>query len=266
VAKQSVARLVGLGVVAGALSAIFGVGGGFLIVPVLTFIGMNQREANATSLAAVLPISAAASLAYIANAKVAWSVAATLVVGGLVGAEIGTRLLARLSVRLLKLMFLAILVVAAIRLLFTIDANNMTALTPVIGLELIALGTAIGVLSSLLGVGGGFLMVPAMMLIASMEPATARGTSLVAIIPMAAFATLQNHRRRVVDVSTGFIVGGIGAATSLVVATQVIDLSPSVSNLAFAGLLLVIALRTMFELRYGQEIDSETPRVGGNLT
>ncbi len=238
-----------LGLVAGVLSSLFGVGGGFVIVPSLSGFGLDQRQANATSLAAVLPISIAASIAYLRNGEVNWGVAAVLVVGGLVGAEFGTRLLARVSTRSLKVGFVVILVIAAIRLLFSISSGSTVHLTTVTGIELGIVGFGIGALSGMLGIGGGFLMVPAMMLIASMTPAVAKGTSLLAIIPTALFSTIRNHRRGLLDSRTAATVGLAGAISSVIVGAVVGGLKPSVSNALFAVLLIGIAIRSLYELQ-----------------
>jgi uncharacterized protein len=111
------------------------------------------------------------------------------------------------------------------------------------------LGLGIGALSGMLGVGGGFLMVPAMMLIASMPSTLAKGTSLLAIIPTAAFGTIQNKRRDLVDMPTAAAVGIPGAVMSILSGVFVTTLSPRLSNALFAAMLIGIAARTLYELR-----------------
>jgi uncharacterized protein len=255
---------IALGLVAGVLSSLFGVGGGFVVVPGLTFLGLDQRNANATSLAAVVPISAAASIAYLRKGQVNWTVALILLIGGLIGAEIGSRLLKRTSVHLLKIMFLLILVTAAVRLMFSIKSGTTVHLTTANGVALGAVGLGIGILSGMLGLGGGFLMVPAMMLVASMPPTFAKGTSLLAIIPTAVFGTLQNQRRELVDLRTAALVGLPGALASMMAGFFVTALSAQVSNTLFAALLIGIAGRTLYELKHivGVSNDHAKPTKG----
>jgi uncharacterized protein len=252
-------RRITLGVIAGVLSSLFGVGGGFVMVPGLTFLGLEQRRANATSLAAVLPISIAASIAYLRKGQVDWTVSFVLLVGGLIGAEVGSRLLERTSTRVLKLLFLAILVAAAVRLMFSIKSGTTVHLTTATGVELGVVGLGIGTLSGLLGLGGGFLMVPAMMLVASMPPTLAKGTSLMAIIPTAAFGTFQNHRRALVDLRTASAVGVAGAIASLIVGFFVTTLTPRLSNALFSVLLIGIAGRTLYELTASSRVSNDHP-------
>ena len=90
----SISTIVLVGVAAGFLSGLFGVGGGILIVPGLVLVAkMDQRIAHGTSLAAVLPISVSSLLSYWTHDHVDWRVGACLAAGALAGAVLGTRLL-----------------------------------------------------------------------------------------------------------------------------------------------------------------------------
>jgi uncharacterized membrane protein YfcA len=242
---RSRALAVGIGVGAGILSGLFGVGGGFLIVPALTgLVGMGQRRANGTSLAAVIPISAAAAVGYAFDGYVNLFVAVLLVGGGIVGAEIGTRLLDRLPIRAIQFCFAALLVVAALRLVFgpvNKDAMHLGIATDV---GLFALGVLTGILSGLLGVGGGFVMVPGMVLLASIPNSLAKGTSLVAIIPTAVFATRRNLRNGNADLRLGLLIGCVGGACSIVSARAFVGIDPRLSNILL-GILLVILAATV---------------------
>ena len=102
--QGSIVTIVLVGVAAGFLSGLFGVGGGILIVPGLVLVAkMDQRIAHGTSLAAVLPISASSLLSYWAHDHVDWRVGACLAVGALAGAVLGTRLLHVLPHRVLAI-------------------------------------------------------------------------------------------------------------------------------------------------------------------
>ena len=242
---RSRALAVGIGVGAGTLSGLFGVGGGFFIVPALTgFLGMGQRRANGTSLAAVIPISAAAAVGYAFDGYVNLFVVALLVGGGVIGAEIGTRLLKRLPIRTIQYCFSALLVAAALRLVLGPVTNDAMHLGPATDVGLFALGVLTGVLSGLLGVGGGFVMVPGMVLLASLANPLAKGTSLAAIIPTAAFATWRNLRSDNADVRLGMLVGCVGGACSLVSARAFVGIDARLSNVLL-GIVLVVLAATM---------------------
>src|SRR3954467_14004346 len=99
-------RLLVIGVVAGLLSGLLGVGGGIVMVPLLVlWAGYGQREAHATSLGAIVPISLAGVLTYGIAGPVRVPAAAALAVGSVAGARVGAGLLARLNERALKSLF-----------------------------------------------------------------------------------------------------------------------------------------------------------------
>ncbi|HVU76122.1 MAG TPA: sulfite exporter TauE/SafE family protein [Gaiellaceae bacterium] len=99
-------RLVGIGLAGGVLSGLLGVGGGIVMVPLLVYwAGQSQRDAHATSLAAIIPISCASVLTYgIAGEIHPWE-ALALAAGSIAGARIGAGALTRISERPLKLVF-----------------------------------------------------------------------------------------------------------------------------------------------------------------
>jgi uncharacterized membrane protein YfcA len=99
-------RLAVVGVAGGLLSGLLGVGGGVIMVPLLVlWAGFAQREAHAFSLGAIIPISAAGVLTFGAAGEVRIAEAVALAAGAIVGARIGTSVLARLGEDPLKLVF-----------------------------------------------------------------------------------------------------------------------------------------------------------------
>ena len=107
-----------IGLVAGAFSALFGVGGGIIVVPLLVaVVGLKPRPATATSLVAIGVIALAGTTSYAARGYVDVGAAALVGLPGAAGALIGTTLQQRISVRGLSLGFAAILAGVGIRLL-----------------------------------------------------------------------------------------------------------------------------------------------------
>ena len=108
-------RLVGIGLVGGVLSGLFGIGGGVVIVPLLVMLlGYGQREAQTASLAAIVPISLVGIATYAAAGEVRWGIGTALALGALGGSLVGVRLLAGLDERVLRIAFGCLLVVAGI--------------------------------------------------------------------------------------------------------------------------------------------------------
>ena len=248
--SASTTSIIIVGLAAGLLSGMFGVGGGILIVPALVlFAKMDQRIAHGTSLGAVLPISIASLITYWVNDHVDWPVAAWLALGAVAGAVIGTKLLHVLPHRTLALSFSALLIVTAIRLFTQTVGAGRDALTWQMAIVLVLVGVATGILAGLLGVGGGVVMVPAMMLILSVPAVMAKGTSVAVIIPTAIMGTWRNRRNDNADLKASAIVGFGGIASAVVGGWISARMSETLSNVLFAILLVVVATRLLWQVR-----------------
>ncbi len=236
--------VVGLG--AGFLSGVFGVGGGILVVPgLMMFVKMEQRRAHGTSLAAVLPISAASLVTYWLHDHVDWPVALWLTVGALAGAYVGASLLAIISKRNLALVFAIVLGVIGVRLFFTVSGTGRDDITITLALAYVVVGVCTGALSGLLGVGGGAIMVPIMAVLFGVPSVIAKGTSLAVIIPTALMGTLRNRSNKNVNLSAAVVVGITGIVMAVVGAWVAARMSDSLSNALFALLLIAVAGRML---------------------
>ena len=111
------AQLVAVGVVGGLFGALFGVGGGIVIVPLLLLIGYGQRQASATSLAAILVSAIVAATTYAFHGDVKVGAAALVGLPAMFGAFVGTGLQQRIPVRRLSYLFALLLAAVGIRLL-----------------------------------------------------------------------------------------------------------------------------------------------------
>ncbi len=253
-----------VGLAAGFMSGLFGVGGGILVVPALVLVlHMEQRLAHGTSLAAVLPISLMSLVTYWGQGHVDWWLALWLSLGALAGAVLGTRLLHVVPHRALGYGFAAVLLVTAVRLFIPTDATGRDPLTVALVLVAVALGVAAGTLAGLLGVGGGIILVPAMVVLFGELPVVAKGTSVAVIIPTSLMGTWRNRAKANADLRTAMVVGigGIPAAVagSLVAARM----SATLSNVLFAILVLVVAARLIWDLE--RERRHEPPIAEGDI-
>lgn len=248
--SASTTAIVIVGIAAGFLSGMFGVGGGILIVPGLVLVAkMDQRVAHGTSLAAVLPISASSLLSYWAHDHVDWRVGFCLAIGALAGALLGTRLLQVLPHRTLGIAFAGLLLVTAIRLFLPLESGTREPLTVVTIGVLVLIGVATGILAGLLGVGGGVVMVPAMMMALQMPAAMAKGTSVAVIIPTSIMGTWRNRTKKNVDMKAAGILGLGGILAAIAGGWISARMSDTVSNVLFATLLLVVAARLVLQIR-----------------
>lgn len=111
--------VVGIGLSAGIASGLFGVGGGIVMVPLLTmFAGLSQHHAHATSLAAIVPIAIVAALVFVGAGEIDYPIAGLLAAGSLVGAPLGARLMARTSEGALTVAFAILMLAVASQLLW----------------------------------------------------------------------------------------------------------------------------------------------------
>jgi uncharacterized membrane protein YfcA len=236
---------VGIGLVAGLLSGLFGVGGGTVIVPFLVlFLTFNQRLAAGTSLAAIVPTAAVGVISYALHDSVAWIPALLLAAGAVVGAQIGTWMLPRVSLTVLRWAFVGFLVAVIVSLFLVIPSREAElALTWLSGSGLVVLGVVTGVISGLIGVGGGIVVVPALMVLFGTSDLIAKGTSLLMMIPTAVSGTIGNLRRGNVDLTAAAVVGVAACTTTALGAWVATLVDPFVANVLFAAYLVVIAVQ-----------------------
>ena len=232
--------VIATGVGAGFLSGLFGVGGGLVIVPALmAVLGMDQRRASSTSLAAIIVTAAVGSGTYALHGEVSWAGGALLVVGALAGSQIGVWLLRRLPAPSLPWILIGFTLFVIVSQYLQVPTREGTvSLTP-----------ASCALLILVGVGGGSAIVPGMELAVGAGDLIARGTSLLVMIPTGIAGTVTNLRHRMVDLRIGLIVGASAAATApagRLVATLV---SPSVGAILFNIFLLSIIASTILKMR-----------------
>ncbi|MGI3186177.1 sulfite exporter TauE/SafE family protein [Nioella aestuarii] len=216
--------LLGLGGMVGILSGMFGVGGGFLLTPLLFFIGIPPAVAVATEANQIVASSFSGVLAHFKRKTVDLRMGVVLLIGGLIGAALGVQVFNALRaigqvdllVRLCYVVFLgiigALMFVESLRAIYRSKAAagappprrhhrgwihalpfKMRFRTSGLYLSVIPpllVGLCVGVLAAIMGVGGGFIMVPAMIYILGMPTKVVVGTSLFQIIFVTAFSTL----------------------------------------------------------------------------
>jgi uncharacterized protein len=237
-------RLALVGAAGGVFSGAFGVGGGILMVPLLiTFAHLDQRRASAMSLAAIVPAAIAGSVTYLVNGEIDLLAALFVASGAVIGSWVGTWLLRTLSLGWLRWLFIALLVVVAVRLLtFTPErGGGPVELDAVSIIGMVALGIVIGIASGLFGIGGGVIMVPAFMTLFGMGDLVAKGTSLLVMIPTAVSGTIVNARAGLVDVRAALVVGIAATIASFGGVAIAFVLSPEWSAWLFAALIIVAA-------------------------
>lgn len=240
--------LFGLGGMVGILSGMFGVGGGFLMTPLLFFIGIPPAVAVATEANQIVASSFSGVLAHFRRRTVDLKMGLVLLIGGLTGAALGVVVFNYLKslgqvdllVKLCYVVFLGI--IGSLMFIESINAlrrSRKAGTTPpkrrqrgwihampfkmrfrTSGLYIsvippLVVGLFVGVLSAIMGVGGGFIMVPAMIYLLGMPTKVVVGTSLFQIIFVTAFTTMLHATTNyTVDVVLAvlLLVGGVVGA------------------------------------------------------
>ena len=242
---QDVFVLLALGLCVGFISGIFGVGGGFLLTPLLIFIGVPQAVAVASSANQLVGASLSGVLTHWKRGNVDFKMGGVLSAGGFVGSAAGVALftlLRRLGQIDLVISLSYVLLLGTLGALMMIESVGaivrarqpgarrrrlhqhtwfhglpfkvrfrrsklyISALLP------LGLGFAIGVLSAILGIGGGFLVVPAMIYVLGMPTSVVPGTSLMQTVFIAASVTvLQALTNQTVDgvLALIMLIGGV---------------------------------------------------------
>ena len=231
--------IIGLGGGVGFLSGLFGVGGGFLMTPLLIFFGIPPAVAVSTEANQIVASSVSGVLAHMRRGNVDFKMGGILMAGGVIGSSLGVALFSFLQsigqidlvIQLSYLMFRGIIgslmLTESVRTIirsrkpgavrgklhqhnwlhglplkmrFRRSKLYISAILP------LALGAFVGILAAIMGVGGGFIMVPAMIYLLGMPTSVVVGTSLFQIIFVTANVTLlQSIQTQTVD----FLLAGL---------------------------------------------------------
>ncbi|RSX51790.1 permease [Bifidobacterium goeldii] len=242
--KRDVLVLVVAGLVCGLLSGLFGIGGGTVIVPALVLIGLSQRHAAATSLAAIVPTSISGVISYATEGNVNWIAALLLAAGVIAGSQLGSLLLSRLPEIALRWIWVVFLIFVIIQqIVFTPARDGHLVLHFWSGVFLVLLGVVVGSIAGVLGIGGGAIMMPALSFLFGASDLMARGTSLLVMFPGAISGTFANWKRGIVHLKSGLIIG-VCAMITAPLGTHIAGwISPRAGSLLFAAWLTFLAIR-----------------------
>jgi uncharacterized membrane protein YfcA len=238
-------------VLAGLSSGLFGVGGGILIVPLLVYLlKLDQKRAHATSLAAVVPIALVGAWGYGTHGNVNLSAVIYVLLGSIVGATYGAKILHRISLPAIQILFAFMLMLSGLRLLWSVDPTHLFHGWASHAF-LIVVGLFSGVLSGLLGVGGGIFVVPALISAAGLSSLEARGTSLAAIVGTALGGAVTHALRGNVEIRLAALCGLGGIPGAFLGVSLSHNLSEGLVVKALAAVILLVAIGQLRSARQG---------------
>ncbi|MCP5396270.1 MAG: sulfite exporter TauE/SafE family protein [Sphingomonadaceae bacterium] len=275
--------IVGLGALTGVLSGLFGVGGGFLTTPLLIFYGIPPTVAAASASTQVTGASVSGVFAHSRRKGVDYRMGGVMVVGGIIGAMMGTLLFRffqsigqiDIIINILYVLMLGTIGTLMMReALETIRASKkgerpvvmkrrhhpFVAVLPmrwrfyrsglyISPLAPLILGIAVGILTMLMGVGGGFILVPAMLYILGMSAGVVVGTSLFQIL-FVTMATTMMHAltTRAVDLVLAALLL-LGSVSGAQIGTKIAsNAKPEILRVILAAIVLLVALRMVYGL------------------
>lgn len=212
--------MLGIGLAAGILGAILGIGGGIIMLPATQFIlGFNPVNAVGTTLLAVVFTSVSGAVGHYRQGNVKVREALLIGTGGLGGVSLGSYVFKQhlsndfASLQLLMGLLFISMTIKMLSESYQDWKNYNNGKSPEIKgktapfYALILLGLFTGMLTGMMGIGGGFIMVPAMIWLFGAAPYEAVGTTLLAMLPIAATGALIKLNQQFVDINAGIIIG-----------------------------------------------------------
>ena len=254
------AILFALGGISGLLGGLLGVGGGIILVPLLVYVFRDtQHQAQGTSLAFVIVTGLVAAVPYLRHERLDIPLALLLTAGAAPGVLIGARLAGQTPARRLRVAFGVAILAAAVRMVASPPAPGVEAAAWPAAAN-VTLGLFIGCLAGLLGVGGGTLLVPVLVLAQGIDQHTAQGVSLLMVAPVGAIGmwsyTRQGH---VATMRLPWLLLG-GAVGAWLGATAAHRVGSTQLTRVFAVLLLVVGIQMILTRSRGTVTRSADPK------
>ncbi|MBV8931889.1 MAG: sulfite exporter TauE/SafE family protein [Kutzneria sp.] len=254
--------MLGIGVVGGVVGALLGGGTGTVTVPALDKLTEFPRATiYGTSSIANVAVAIVGTVGYaLRGGAVDFAVGIPLMVGGALGAVLGARLVLKVPERVLRMVFIMVLLVAGGKLIIDaagIDPIGEGAVLPAAVREGTAvmitvaalLGVLIGAWSAALGLGGGLLTVPALVLLFGAGLHVAEGTSLVVMLPNSIIGAVTHIRQRTASVPVGSRLASGAAVGAVLGVLLALAIPGRVLELIFGAFVLFMAVREIRRMR-----------------
>ena len=242
------ARLGAVGLVGGFFAGIFGVGGGLLMVPLLLWwTSMDQRRASATSLLAITPAAIIGAISYGVGGVFAWLPAILVAAGSITGAQLGAWILKKIPLEPLRWGFIAFVLLSGAMLFVTVpNRDALFELSATTAALLIGLGLLMGIAAGLFGIGGGVIVIPALMLFLGQSDLVAKSVSLLAMAPGSISGSVSHLRYKTASLRDGAWVSLGAIATTPLGALVAFGLSAQAAAIMFGALTLFVAVNLIY--------------------
>ncbi len=212
---------------------------------------LSQHRAQGTSLAVAVFTALAALIGYSLGGHVDLRMAALLVAGSVIGAPLGARATRRFPAVVLRRIFGGLLLLVGIRLFLpSLPGGDWLPTEEIAGaISLVLLGFASGFASGFLGVGGGVILVPALVLLAAVPQHLAQGVSLLFVIPTAVAGSITHSRMGNVERSVILPLAATSVVSALLAAHLASALPGTALRVGFGALVVVLGARLVLAKR-----------------
>lgn len=237
-----------LSLLIGVALGLLGGGGSILTLPILTYVaGIETKAAIASSLLVVAVTSGAGVIAHARAGRVRWRTGLVFGAAGMVGAFGGGRLAAYISGQFLMIAFALMMLATAVAMLRGRRETTAPAPTELPIAKVLLEGVIVGVVTGIVGAGGGFLVVPALVLLGGLRMEQAVGTSLV-VITMKSFAGFAGHLGHVeIDWPITLAVTAAAVVGSFAGGALAGRIPPAALRKGFGGFVLIMAALVLLQ-------------------
>jgi uncharacterized membrane protein YfcA len=239
--------LIILGVVTGALSGFFGIGGGTILVPMLLILGYSIKEAIGISIIQMLFSSIYGSYLNKKKGTLDFSMVLTIGLGGFFGAIFSGVITANANPKTLEITLFIFIVFALIKMFFKPIQNETKK--DVSKITLFALGCVLGVISMSIGIGGGVLLVPILIVFFQVELKKAISAGLFFVMFASVSGVISHSLNRELDFQSGITIGLaslIGVYIGIILKDKIDNKPQKKLLLGFYSLLVIYLINRIF--------------------
>ena len=238
-------KLLVVGFLGGIPAGLLGLGGGILFIPLMVYIAkLNMKEITGVSSMAVAIVATVGSIRYSSEGYGLGPFIPYLIVGGILGALVGNRLNKGLDSNSLKKIFSIVLLITAVRMNYIVVGNEISNDNMLI---YVLIGFVSGILAGLLGLGGGVVRIPALLLFAGLPSLVAQGASLITSVPTAIAAAYPKVKDSPIKIRQGIMLGGGGSLGVLIGSEIAFSLGDNSLKTIFSYFLFLVAIKMFFE-------------------
>jgi len=238
-------KLLLVGFLGGIPAGLLGLGGGVLFIPLMVYIAkLNMKEITGVSSMAVAIVATVGSIRYSLRGYGLEPFIPYLIGGGILGALAGNQINKGLNSNSLIKIFSIVLFITAIRMNYIVvgsDVSNNSMLVYIL------IGFVSGILAGLLGLGGGVVRIPSLLIFAGLPSLVAQGASLITSVPTAIAAAYPKVKGSPEKIRQGFMLGGGGTFGVLIGSEIAFSLEDNSLKTIFSYFLFLVAIKMFLE-------------------